>query len=117
MSLGFIFTHDGKVGDDDAADDDPIVIILWPSSIAPCPPGVDLGNVVSLWLIPVTAILGVEVVVAIAASAAFIVLDPSSSPSFEISREDTIPSVQILSKRGGILLERIIIHAFNNGQH
>ena len=66
MSLGFIFTHDGKVGDDDDADDDPIVIILWPSSIAPCPPGVDLGNVVSLWLIPVTAIkVGVTVAVGV----------------------------------------------------
>ena len=40
------------------------------------------------------------------------VLDPSNSPSFEMSKEDTIPSVHILSNRGGILLERIIVVEF-----
>lgn len=39
----------------------------------------------------------------------FFVLDPSNSPSLEINREDMMPSVQILSKRGGILLDRIIV--------
>ena len=97
-SLGFIFIHGGGNSDDDDTNGDErsfesivstLSVMAGAASDGDDDSGGGGGTAVS-----------------------FVVLDPSNSPSFEMSKEDTIPSVHILSKRGGILLERIIVVEF-----